>query len=87
MTDRNRRVLKGKTDIEKRYELGEVTISHDDTVTFSQHSSTEDLLEAYFIKKTTGAEMTCDHDAANIVTITGTGTDIPCLYLAWGFKA
>jgi hypothetical protein len=87
MADRLRKVIKAKSDIEKRYEFGEITLSNGDTVTFSGHSTTENLLKAYFIKKDDGAEMTCTHAATNVATITGAGTNIPCLYIAWGVKA
>lgn len=87
MVDRAETVWKAKNGIYFRAEFGEVEVSKDDVVTFDGFSSTDNLLEAYFIKKSDGSEMTCTHVAYNVVTITGTGSNIDCVYLVYGFKA
>lgn len=87
MADRSETVWKGKNGILFRAEFGEVTVSNADTVTFDSFSTTDNLLEAYFIKETDGSEMTCTNAANNVATITGAGTNIKCVYLAYGYKA
>ena len=87
MADRSETVWKGKRGILFRAEFGEVAVSNADTVTFDNFSGTDNLLDAYFIKKTDGSEMTCTHAANNVATITGAGTNIQCIYLVYGYKA
>ena len=86
MADRSEKILKGKDGIYFRIELGEVTVSNADTVTFDKFSDTNNLMEAYFIKKSDGSEMTCTHAANNVATITGAGTNLDCFYMAYGVK-
>jgi hypothetical protein len=66
---------------------GETVISNADTITFSEMSSTSNLLEAYFIKKSDGSEMTCTHAANNVATISGAGTNVDCIFLVYGYDA
>jgi hypothetical protein len=88
MVDRNETVLKGKNGIEKRYEFGEVQVSNADTVTLDSFKATVNLLNMYLMKKSDGSEMTNTHAAGtNVVTIAGAGTDVDCIYMAWGYKA
>jgi hypothetical protein len=87
MADRNEKAIKGKDGIYVRVELGEVTVSNADTVTFDKFSDSDNLWEAYFIKKSDGSEMTCTHAANNVATISGAGTNIECFYLVYGVKA
>ena len=86
MADRAKKIIKGKDGLYTRIEVGEVTVSNGDTVTFNHFSDTDNLLEAYFIKKSNGSEMTCTHAAVNVATISGAGTDVHCIYLAYGVK-
>jgi len=87
MVDRNEQLWKGKRGILFRAEFGEVEVSQNDTVTFDGFDSAQNLLQAYFIKKTDGSEMTCTHAANNVATITGAGTNVDCVYVAYGYKA
>jgi hypothetical protein len=87
LVSRNPTVWKHKKGLLYSAEFGEIELSNGDTVTFSNFDSSENLLEAYFIKKTDGLEMTCTHAAANVVTVTGAGTNIDCLYIVYGAKA
>jgi len=69
-------------------EFGEVEVSNGDTVTFSNFDSSKNLLEAYFIKKSDGSEMTCTHAGGdNVATISGAGSNVDCIYLVYGYKA
>ena len=68
-----------------RADFGETVVSNADTVTFSGFSTSDNLLEAYLIKKSDGAEMTCTHAANNVITISGAGTNVPCIYMVYGY--
>lgn len=87
MADRAETMWKFKKGILFAAEFGEVEVSNGDTVTFGNFDSAQNLLEAYFIKKTDGSEMTCTHAANNVATITGAGSNIDCIYLVYGYKA
>lgn len=87
MVSRNPTPFKIKRGIEKTIEHGEIEVSQNDTATFGNFDDTENLLEAYFIKKADGSEMTCTHAAANVVTFTGAGTNVTCFYIVYGYKA
>lgn len=68
-------------------EFGEVEVTQNDTVTFDCLHATKNPLNVVFWKKTDGTEMTNTHAAnTNVVTITGAGTSISCLYMAYGYK-
>jgi len=90
MVDRPRTVWKVKTGGvgEKTAEFGEVEISNADTVTFGSLDSAQNPLKVYFVKKSDGTEMTCTYVAGtNVVTISGAGNNIDCIYVAYGYKA
>lgn len=88
MVDRSRTVLKqfpsGRT-IEKVSEFGEVEITQNDTVTFGNHHASKALLNVVFWKKTDGSVVTSTI-ALNVATVTGAGTNMDCLYMAYGYK-
>lgn len=86
MADRSRTVWKKKTGLVFCAEWGEVEVSLDDTVTFDSMKSTEDLLNVVFWKQSDGAEMTSTK-SYNVATITGSGTNIDCVYMVYGYKA
>jgi len=67
-------------------EFGEVTVSQNDTVTLGNFSTTVNLSNVYMMKNSDGSEMTQTHAANNVVTITGAGTNVLCVYLAYGVK-
>ena len=88
MTDRSRTIYKrypSGRSIEKIAEFGEVEITQDDTVTFSGHHASKALLNVVFWKKTDGTAVTSTI-ALNVATITGAGTSMDCLYMAYGYK-
>lgn len=86
MVDRSYTVWKTKTGILHRAEFGEVEVSQNDTVTFSGFDSSEDLLNAVFIKKSDGTQLTCTIDK-NVATVTSAGTNMDCVYMVYGYKA
>ena len=87
MADRNETILKGKNGLNYlRIEFGEVEVSLADTVTLDNFDSGVALMEAYFLKKSNGDQMT-QTIVNNVVTITGAGTNIPCYYIAYGYMA
>ena len=86
MADRTKTMWKKKDGILFRSEYGEATVSNGDTVTFDNFNATSNLVEAYFIKQTDGTEMTVTHAANNVVTVTGAGTNIRCIYLTYGYR-
>ena len=67
-------------------EFGEVTVSNADTITLGNFSTTTNLSNMYIIKNSDGSEMTQTHVANNVVTITGAGTNVLCVYVAYGVK-
>jgi len=79
------KLIRGKID--KSAEFGEIEVSQNDTATYGNFDSSQNLLEAYFIKKSDGSEMTCTHAALNVVTFTGAGTNVDCIYMVFGYKA
>ncbi len=87
MVSRNPTQWKFKRGIEKAVEFGEIEASQNDTATFGNFDSSLNLLEAYFIKKSDGSEMACTHAAGNVVTFTGAGVNVDCLYMVYGYKA
>lgn len=88
MADRGRTPRKIIRGIYETVEWGEVTVSNADTVTFGSLYSTANPYSVTFIKKTDGAAMTCTYAAGtNVSTITGAGTNIDCLYMAYGRRA
>jgi len=87
MADRSETKKKAYGDLYHYVEFGEVTVSLNDTVTLGSFSSTTNLLNVYLMKQSDGSEMTNTHAANNVVTITGAGTNIKCVYMAYGVKA
>lgn len=87
MVDRSYTIRKGVNGIYFRMEFGEVTVSLADTMTLDNFNATSNLLNVVLWKKVDGTEMTNDHVTNNIVVIDGAGTDIPCVYMAYGVKA
>jgi len=67
-------------------EFGEVEVSNADTITFSNFDSAQNLLNKYLMKKSDGTEMT-GSISNNVVTISGSGTNIDCVYMVYGYKA
>jgi hypothetical protein len=88
MASRSYTPYKIKRGVEKTYVLGETIISNADTVTFGELKSDSNPLGVYIMKKSDGTEMTQTHAAGtNVVTITGAGTNVDCLFLVWGYRA
>jgi len=88
MADRATTVWKLKRGIYEAAEWGEVTVSNADTVTISALISSANPYNAVFWKMTDGSEMTNTHAAGtNVCTITGAGTNVKCIYMAYGVKA
>lgn len=87
MADRSYTIRKGVNGIYFRMEFGEATVSNTDTVTLNNFITTSNILNAVLWKKSDGTEMTNTHAAGNVVTVTGAGTDVPCVYMAYGVKA
>lgn len=87
MASRTYTIKKGWNGIYNRAEFGEVEASQNDTFTLSNFDSATNLSNVYLMKQTDGTEMTNTHAALNVVTVTGAGTNIRCIYLAYGKKA
>ena len=88
MASRNRTPWKLKRGIYESVELGEVTVSQNDTFTVSPLVATSNPYNVVLWKMSDGSEMTNTHAAGtNVVTVTGAGTNIKCIYLAYGVKA
>ena len=88
MVERTPTVWKIKIGIEKASEYGEVEVSNGDTVTIGSLDSGQNPLRVAFFKKSDGNEMTCTYAGGdNVADITGAGTNIDCIYVAWGYKA
>lgn len=87
MADRSETVWKAKDGLDDRVEFGEVIVSLNDTVTLGNFSGSTNLENAVLWKVSDGSEMTNTHAANNVITITGAGTDIRCVYMAKGVKA
>ncbi len=88
MADRAETVLKGKNGIWDRWEIGEVLISVGDSITLDNFDSVRTLLSAYVFLKVAGTNLTC---TLGVKTITVTGdpgaANVPCFYVAYGYKA
>jgi hypothetical protein len=88
MADRGRTVWKLKRGIYEATEFGEVTVSNADTVTIGSFNATANPYSITMIKQSDGSAMTCTYAAGtNVVSITGAGTNIKCIYMAYGVKA
>jgi hypothetical protein len=86
MVDRAETIWKQKKGLYHRAEFGEVQVSQNDTVTLDNFKSSVALLKALFVKKADGTEM-ANTIALNACTITGAGTNVDCIYIAYGYKA
>jgi hypothetical protein len=88
LVDRQRTIYKrfpaGRSILEVA-EFGEVEVSQNDTVTFSNHHTAKALLNVVFWKKTDGSTMTSTI-ALNVATVTGAGSNIDCIYMCYGYK-
>ena len=88
MVARSRTVWKLKRGIYEAAEWGEVTITLNDTVAIGSLAATSNPYNVVFWKMSDGTEMTNTHVAGtNVCTITGAGTDVKCIYMAYGIKA
>jgi hypothetical protein len=87
MADRSYTTKKLLDGIYFNAEFGEVTVSQNDTFTLGNFSTTTNLSNVYIMKNVDGTEMTQTHAANNVVTVTGAGTNVLCVYMAYGVKA
>lgn len=88
MADRSRIVWKLKRGIYEATEFGETTVTQNDTVTIGSLYATANPYSVTIIKQTDGSAMTCTYAAGtNVVTVTGAGTNVACIYMAYGRKA
>lgn len=88
MASRACSIWKSKRGIYETVELGEVTVSNADTFTVNGLYATANPYSVTLIKQSDGSAMTCTYAAGtNEVTVTGAGTDIACIYLAYGRKS
>jgi hypothetical protein len=88
MADRNRTVWKLKIGIYEAAEWGEVTVDNGDTVTIGSLVATENPYYVTIRKMVDGSEMACTYIAGtNVVSITGAGPEVRCIYMAYGIKA
>lgn len=87
MVSRSTRAWKVKRGIYETAEFGEVTASQNDTFTLGNLYATANPYSVTLIKQTDGSAMTCTYAAGtNVVTVTGAGTNVACLYMAYGRK-
>ena len=88
MASRGRTPKKTIRGIYESVEFGEVTVSNADTVTIGSLYASANPYNVVLWKKTDGSEMTNTHAAGtNVVTISGAGTNVDCLYMAYGRRA
>jgi hypothetical protein len=88
MASRSRQPRKTIIGIYEAVEFGYVVVSNADTVTISSLYATANPYSVTLIKKSDGAAMTCTYAAnTNVVTVTGAGTNVDCIYMAYGRKA
>ena len=88
MANRNRTPRKTIIGIYEAVEFGYTIVSNADTVTIGSLYATANPYSVTLIKKSDGSAMTCTYAAGtNVVTITGAGTNVDCIYMAYGRKA
>ena len=88
MADRGRQPRRTIRGIYEAVEWGEVIVSNADTVTFSVLYATANPYSVTLIKKSDGSAMSCTYAAGtNVASVTGAGTDVDCLYMAYGRKS
>ena len=80
--------IKGQAGIYEVCEWGETEVSQNDTITIGSLTSVANPYNVVLWKMSDGSEMTNTHAAGtNVVTITGAGTNVRCIYMAYGVKA
>lgn len=88
MANRSRTPKKTIRGIYETVDWGEVIVSNGDTVTFSSLYASANPYSVTLIMKSDGSTMTCTYAAGtNVATVTGAGTNIDCLYMAYGRKS
>jgi hypothetical protein len=88
LADRSYTPWKIKRGIEKTFVTGATQVTQADTLTFSELKSTANPLKVLLFLKSTGAEVTCTYAAgSNTATVTGAGTNVDCIFVAWGYNA
>jgi len=88
MADRARTVWKTKLGLIYVAEFGEVEVTLNDTFTLGSFDSAQNPLWVSVRKLVGGGEMTCTYVTNNnVVTITGAGNNVDCVYFAYGYKA
>lgn len=70
----------------RRWAIYEVEMSQNDSTTLSEFDSSSNLEQALLVKMEDGSEMTSSING-NVVTATGTGTNVDCHLFAYGKKA
>jgi hypothetical protein len=86
MVDRSE-TTKKVIDVEYfKYAVYEVEVSTSDTVTLADFTSSTALLQAVLVKMSDGSALTCSI-SNNVVTVTGTATNLLCVLFAFGRKA
>ena len=79
-----------KKIVDVKYYAGamyEVEVSNADTITLDDFTTAENLKKAVLMKKSDGSEVTCTHAALNVITVTGSGTNMECILFAFGRRA
>jgi len=71
----------------RRWAVYEVEVSQNDTSTLSEFDSSNNLEQVIVVKMEDGSEMTNTHVANNVVTFTGTGSNVDCIMFALGLKS
>jgi len=85
---RSTTVWKLKRGIYEAVEWGETEVSQNDTITIGSLTAVQNPYNVVLWKMTDGSEMTNTHAAGtNVVIITGAGTNVKCIYMAYGVKA
>ena len=90
MVDRSETVWKYKNGIYYRAEFGEVEVSNGDTVTLESFEATPTgIITAYLLKQSDGTVMASNVHATtkNKIEVSGAGTNVECVYMAYGVKA
>jgi hypothetical protein len=86
LADRAETIIKAKNGLNYlRVEFGEVTVTHDDTVTLDSFIDDVNLLNAYLMKKSDGTVVVTTISDNQLTVDHGEGTDVPCWYMAYGY--
>jgi len=86
MVDRTETLKKLKDVKYYAWAVYTVQVSLNDTVTLSDFADDSALKKAVLMKESDGSEVTCSV-ANNVVTVTGSGTNMNCVLFAFGIKA